>query len=146
MLTNLTRRFLSGVEVVPWEVTVSDNNMTRECDGAIINERFILVAASCIDLMVDPTNITACNKDPSSCEQSRWTVKTVHSHSKFAVLDNGGIINDIALVELNETLSFSDLVQPVCLPLLEVRTNGKVARLQMKMFRFLRIRRTTMLE
>ena len=44
------------------------------------------------------------------------TVQKVIPHEKYSHTPYGGIVNDIALIQLTRPVTFSNTVQPICLP------------------------------
>ena len=88
------------------------------CTAAIINDRYILTAAHCVQSeKVTPDHIYAWNGPICEKEQLKKTprleIKKIIKHEKFAAIQN---YNDIALLELKTPLTFNTTFSPVCLP------------------------------
>jgi V8-like Glu-specific endopeptidase len=82
----------------------------------IINERQLLTAAHCLAKnghVAIPSDITVYVGSNKVFAGLEYAVKEVASHSQY---DNKAHINDIALLTLEESLTFTDSVGPACLP------------------------------
>lgn len=94
------------------------------CGGTIIGDRWILIAAHCIVTggmqAVDPSWIDVfvdCHKtyqtEDSECRLAPSVIRNIPHPEYYAAFF---MANDIALLELSESLTFDDTVSPVCLP------------------------------
>lgn len=100
----------------PWQVALYKEG-DYQCGGALINDKFILSAAHCFyhaqnEYWVARMGTTRRGNFPSPHEQL-VRVEKISLHPDY--VDNG-FINDIALLKLEQSASFSDYVRPVCLP------------------------------
>ncbi|XP_037948436.1 serine protease persephone-like [Teleopsis dalmanni] len=83
-----------------------------KCVGTIIEKRFILTAAHCLDYLNGKETFVAVgvNNLRNLGQATRQRVKTKYIHPDYSMG-----INDIALLELENDLSFNSAVSPACL-------------------------------
>ncbi|KAL5275530.1 CLIPB15 family protein [Megaselia abdita] len=88
---------------------------TIQCGGALINSRYVITAAHCIDdklkyVLLGTTNV----KDISSYIK----IENTKVHSKFDkdVTAPFALQYDIGLIRLSKQVAFSKNIQPICLP------------------------------
>ncbi|XP_061496241.1 acrosin-like [Rhineura floridana] len=123
-------RVVSGSDVLPgtWPWMVSFQVVTRKgnvntCGGSLISPRWVLSAAHCFQVKKDipwyrvviGTNRIS-NPGP---DVQRRLIKNVVNHEFYKsdmTLNDGGVHNDISLVELDRPVNCSDYIQPACLP------------------------------
>ncbi|XP_037075878.1 CLIP domain-containing serine protease 14D-like [Pollicipes pollicipes] len=94
------------------------------CGGAIINDRWILTAAQCIN-SAGPVKVLLGDLHPATSTDDHfqhpprvYNVEKTVKHPEFrrVVRGNGkGIFNDIALIKLTERISISPVMKPLCI-------------------------------
>ncbi|KFP28603.1 Coagulation factor IX, partial [Colius striatus] len=100
---------------VPWQVHLVNSHGVGFCGASIINERWVVTAAHCLQ---PGDNVTAVageyntNQDDHT-EQRRKVVKILPHPTYDANVNKHH--NDIALLELDSPLSFNSYVTPICL-------------------------------
>ncbi|XP_062382613.1 tryptase-2-like [Sardina pilchardus] len=108
----------------PWMVlleTHSEGGRYWTCGGSLVSDQWVLTSAYCLHDISGPAVLLersfARVGELSLKESSGRKVKLKRAVAHPDYRDDGGIINnDIALVQLQEAVSFSDTVQPVLLP------------------------------
>uniref|UniRef100_T1J1Z4 Peptidase S1 domain-containing protein n=1 Tax=Strigamia maritima TaxID=126957 RepID=T1J1Z4_STRMM len=123
-------RILGGNPATPYNypemVLVIYNQMTV-CGGTILNQQYIVTAAHCAeDTNASLYTVLAGTYNIRILETSRriLRVKRVILHPGF---NRRTYNNDIALLELRETLVFNSYIQPTCMPLRIRSYNGIAA-------------------
>ncbi|KAK0098621.1 hypothetical protein PV326_005954 [Microctonus aethiopoides] len=100
----------------PWQVALYKEG-DYQCGGALISDKYILSAAHCFyhaqnEYWVARIGATRRGNFPTPHEQI-ITLENIALHPDY--IDNG-FINDIALLRLEQPVTFSDYVRPICLP------------------------------
>ncbi|XP_069506311.1 serine protease 33-like [Ambystoma mexicanum] len=100
----------------PWQVSIRRSDL-HICGGTLLNSRWLLSAAHCLT-RVSPSEINVflgglelSGSNPHSVVS---VVKTVQVHPSYS--SQSGSLGDIALVELQAPVNFTDYIMPVCLP------------------------------
>jgi chymotrypsin-like protease len=110
-------RIVNGEEAnpgqFPWEVGVVrvKSSLLYYCAGAIIGEEWILTSAYCVDQAESLMVIYGTN-DLEDTDASFSLTKNYFIHDGF---DSSALRSNIALVRLNESLTFNDKVQAIAL-------------------------------
>ncbi|XP_072733157.1 coagulation factor IX [Ciconia boyciana] len=100
---------------VPWQVYLVNSHGVGFCGASIINEKWVVSAAHCLQ---PGDNVTAVageyntNEDDNT-EQRRKVVKVLPHPTYNATINKHH--NDIALLELDQPLSFNSYVTPICI-------------------------------
>ncbi|XP_051473798.1 coagulation factor X-like [Apus apus] len=98
----------------PWQAILSDEDDAWFCGGTILNEYFILTGASCISQLKDfQVLVGLVDKDKEEPSRARHRVKSIFIHANFG---REAFDSDIALLRLEEPITFSEDVIPACLP------------------------------
>lgn len=128
-IENISARIIRGRGVshgsrYPWMVYLQMIVFDREsyqmgmasCTGSVINDRYILTAAHC--LQKDPVRVGAfvgrhCKEGKMVNFDESLKIKGYVIHDKYR---DAGSFYDIALIELSEPLKFNQSFSPVCFP------------------------------
>ncbi|XP_039283257.1 chymotrypsin BII isoform X2 [Nilaparvata lugens] len=120
--TQAERRIVSGTDAnvheFPWTAAIGVNHKFF-CGGALISDLFVLTAAHCFltrNTHIETIVVHLGDHDLTTENETHHTLRGVsriffHSHFHAFLL-----ANDIALLQLDEPVTFSVAVQPVCLP------------------------------
>lgn len=114
-----SQRIISGdpavYEQFPWQVAVHFTTPQGSffCGGALISNRWVLTAAHCAEGATSFT-LRFGGLTLSSSESGRVDLTATRAivHEGY----NSNLNNDVALVQLNEEISFNSRIQPVRLP------------------------------
>ncbi|XP_053620360.1 uncharacterized protein LOC128680906 isoform X1 [Plodia interpunctella] len=125
-LSNILSQDEYGIStaVFPWIATIFIKNETRDnqfeyyCDGALLNNRFVLTAGRCIkinNVTVNPDNILIVLGKKSlhavGEDEKVHKVKSIKTHENFTIRDEGAK-NDLTALELDGATSFNGAIQP----------------------------------
>uniref|UniRef100_A0A674MPX5 Zgc:100868 n=1 Tax=Takifugu rubripes TaxID=31033 RepID=A0A674MPX5_TAKRU len=98
----------------PWQASLHVSGGHR-CGGSLINNRWVLSAAHCFQ-GVRPSSVTVYlgrqSQQGSNPNEEALRVTQIINHPDY---DSNTINNDISLLQLAETVSFTTYIQPVCL-------------------------------
>ncbi|XP_050757847.1 coagulation factor IX [Gymnogyps californianus] len=100
---------------VPWQVYLVNSHGVGFCGASIINEKWVVTAAHCLQ---PGDNVTAVAgeyniNEEDNTEQRRKVVKILPHPTYNATINKHH--NDIALLELDQPLSFNSYVTPICI-------------------------------
>ncbi|XP_051742268.1 trypsin-like [Ctenopharyngodon idella] len=99
----------------PWQVSIQNVKSGHFCGGSLINKDWVLSAAHCFqsfsisDLEIYLGLRSQSGSDPNKIKS---TVSQVINHPNY---NNPSDDNDIALLQLSSSVTFSDYIKPVCL-------------------------------
>ena len=129
-IENVSPRIIRGQEVshvsrYPWMVFIKTMLQrgiqfgTGACTGSVINDRFILTAAHCLqeDLGVRMLSVNVfigkhCKKEGFGLNEA-LPIKKYMIHERYRSAES---FYDIGLIELAEPLKFNQTFSPICLP------------------------------
>ncbi|XP_031749650.1 serine protease 27-like [Xenopus tropicalis] len=101
----------------PWQVSLRDTNGRHFCGGSLINNKWVVSAAHCINNPSDLSSIVVflgsyMLSEPNQ-QEIRVAVMRIIVHPRY---DKYSSINDISLLELENEVVLTDAIIPVCLP------------------------------
>ncbi|XP_017044394.1 serine protease grass [Drosophila ficusphila] len=114
----------AGLSLNPWMVYLHDG-LEFICGGSLLTNEFVLTAAHCV--FPNPKRLIArlgeydwrrsrdCNVFGCAPGHREYTVAKIYSHSMYGLDDT----YDIALLKLNQEVTFSEYIRPICLVILE---------------------------
>ena len=88
----------------------------HKCGATILNNKTLLTATFCIDDLTDYNQIIVGKydlNDNNTKYQQLLNINRTFFHPDF---DNVTVYYDIAIIQTNEVIQFTDAVQPICLP------------------------------
>ncbi|XP_049283478.1 CLIP domain-containing serine protease 14D-like [Anopheles funestus] len=117
----------------PWTALIEyqkpDGRFGFHCGGSIINERYIVTAAHCINAIPrnwkvhrvrlgewDLSSSSDCEDDFCSIAPIDLDIEKIIVHTGYDTRDKSHH-NDIALIRFNREIHYSETVRPICLPL-----------------------------
>lgn len=118
-------RIVGGQDAVegefPWLVSLHIKNIAHVCGGSIINERWLVTAAHCVQ---DDAKIKysqpgtweaylGLHSQKSKQTATRRNIRQVIPHPSYNAYTYD---YDIALMELESPVTYSDTIRPICLP------------------------------
>ncbi|XP_019272128.1 putative serine protease 46 [Panthera pardus] len=114
--TNIACKMVKGklVEVGkwPWQVSILFLG-AYICSGSLIHHQWVLTAAHCLERSKDPKKYSVRVGVQQVSGNGTWLLLTrIVIHEDFHNL----LSQDIALLKLRDPISWSPLIQPVCLP------------------------------
>ncbi|XP_029724374.2 CLIP domain-containing serine protease B4 isoform X1 [Aedes albopictus] len=133
---------ITGITSYPWASNLIFHESGRNedlfrCGGSLISDRYVLTAAHCFDSLGDGYEL-------QRIRFGEWDVQNeldcdYHGYCNEPILEVGfekivahkdynerTLINDIALIKLNESIEFTEAISPVCLPLSKELENLEV--------------------
>ncbi|XP_031460844.1 coagulation factor X-like isoform X1 [Phasianus colchicus] len=98
----------------PWQVLIRDSRDIGFCGGSLINSRWVITAAHCLDL-VRPHHVTIGDFDKYQRElkEQKIGVERSWTHPHY---DSNNYNGDIALLYLSSEVVFNEYAIPICLP------------------------------
>ena len=122
-LTDSSPKIINGTvanpDSWPWMVSLRrSSNGKHFCGGSILDSKTILTAAHCVDWINFTSDFFATIGINSLNETlitgiNSFKVKSFKIHWNY---NKKRILNDIAIVKLKKALTFTDEIQPICLP------------------------------
>ncbi|PNI82598.1 TMPRSS11D isoform 1 [Pan troglodytes] len=116
LITLSEQRILGGTEAEegswPWQVSLRLNN-AHHCGGSLINNMWILTAAHCFRSNSNPRDWIATSGISTTFPKLRMRVRNILIHNNYKSATHE---NDIALVRLENSVTFTKDIHSVCLP------------------------------
>ncbi|XP_036005533.1 suppressor of tumorigenicity 14 protein homolog isoform X2 [Fundulus heteroclitus] len=123
---SLSNRIVGGKETdegeFPWQVSLQFKGLGAVCGASLISETWLVTAAHCVqddgqNKMSDATGwdvyLGLHDQQKTWYPVVRNSLKRIISHPSYSHTTND---NDIALMELDSPVSYSNYIQPICLP------------------------------
>ena len=102
----------------PWVASLQMRNI-HNCGGTLISDRLVITAAHCFDNHAPKQHVILMgNNNLLNPSLVRRGVKLAHIHPEYYP-DANIPYNDIAIIQLDRKVEFSEYLQPVCLPTLK---------------------------
>ncbi|CAK9804052.1 unnamed protein product [Anthophora quadrimaculata] len=96
----------------PYQVSLR-NNGNHFCGGSILNSRYILTAAHCVEGLKSPKGITVqVGTTQLKSGGESYAAEKIVAHSGFSSLT---LVNDVAIIRVDRNIAFNNLVQPIAL-------------------------------
>ncbi|XP_023304786.2 venom serine protease Bi-VSP [Lucilia cuprina] len=84
------------------------------CGGSLISSKYVITSAHCINNNLMLVRLGAHDlSNPEELEARNYRIKRTVIHEKF---DLKSITNDLALIEMSETVIMTDFIATICLP------------------------------
>uniref|UniRef100_A0A8C8SHP1 Coagulation factor IX n=1 Tax=Pelusios castaneus TaxID=367368 RepID=A0A8C8SHP1_9SAUR len=100
---------------VPWQVHLQNSNGVGFCGGSIVNQKWIVTAAHCLEPGAQITAVAGeHNTDIKDGTEQYRKVVNIIPYPTYNASQNKHH-NDIALLELDAPLEFSSYVTPICI-------------------------------
>ncbi|KAM6294770.1 transmembrane protease serine 9 [Aegotheles albertisi] len=99
----------------PWQVSLWLRRKEHKCGAVLIADRWLLSAAHCFDIYSDPKMWVAFLGTPflSGTDGKMEKIFRIYKHPFYNVYS---LDYDVALLELNTPVRFSNTIRPICLP------------------------------
>ncbi|XP_051745530.1 chymotrypsin-like protease CTRL-1 [Ctenopharyngodon idella] len=115
----LNSRIVGGTNATagswPWQVSIHVFGLRHNCGGTLITKDWVLSAAHCFqntDVSKVVMYFGRLRQSGSNPKETSRTASRIITHPNY---DSSAIDNDIALVQLNSSVTFSKYIKPVCL-------------------------------
>ncbi|XP_017754464.1 PREDICTED: chymotrypsin-1-like [Eufriesea mexicana] len=94
----------------PYQVSLRQNGR-HFCGGSILNSRYILTAAHCVDGQTDPRKISVhVGTNQLSSAGEAYGVEKIAEHREYNSIR---LINDVALLRVDKDIAFNSLVKAI---------------------------------
>ncbi|KAG7202863.1 hypothetical protein KM043_010013 [Ampulex compressa] len=107
----------------PYQVSLRLSDNVHFCGGSILNKCWILTAAHCVDWHGQTSVFAVVGTNTLTFGGIYYRSERIIIHPDY----NAYLQNDIALIKVNEPISYSDYVRPIPLPSYDISTPGQLA-------------------
>ncbi|XP_055070249.2 chymotrypsin-like protease CTRL-1 [Misgurnus anguillicaudatus] len=119
-ISSLNTRIVGGVTAPegswPWQVSLQSSVYGGHfCGGSLINNEWVVTAAHCLIGLSTSTMTVYLGRQTQTGTNSHEVSRTVRSSIIHSSYNRNTNDNDIALVRLSSTVTFTDYIKPVCL-------------------------------
>ncbi|XP_062997979.1 coagulation factor IX-like [Elgaria multicarinata webbii] len=114
--STLNREFLNMNSLkgeIPWQVYMYSFERKGFCGGAILNEKWVITAAHCLEH--EPHTVVAGEHNTENYEHTEQLRRIVQAIPHPAYNASNKYVDDIALVELDSPLVMNSYVTPICI-------------------------------
>jgi len=117
----------ASVNEYPWQAALMSGSQ-QFCGGSLINDRYILTAAHCVDgITAAQLTVRLAEHNLASSTETNLVTRSVSSIISHSQYNDNTMQNDIALLKLSSPVEVSSDVLPVCLPPSKPTYAGKTA-------------------
>ncbi|KAG5877870.1 hypothetical protein JTB14_031386 [Gonioctena quinquepunctata] len=113
-------RIVGGIETMvnqyPWMAALLYSNRFY-CGASLINNKFLLSAGHCVSFNKDRITAVFLDHDRSTSYETKTIMRKIKNIIRHRGYGTGGNYNnDIALLQLDQEVSLTGMLKPVCLP------------------------------
>ncbi|KAK3589942.1 hypothetical protein CHS0354_034964 [Potamilus streckersoni] len=98
----------------PWQVSLQTSSNFHFCGGSLISDQWVITAAHCVDGGVAKVVLGEHDRRTSSGRELALSVSKIIPHESYS--SGAPYPNDIALLKLNQKVTFSSSMSPACIP------------------------------